>query len=221
MHSESSLFHFNTFLIVTLLHMGAVYLLIQNNYKQGLAAASPSTNKIFATLMSEAPKPLKESVPQAKPVRPPSKRTIERPHEPSNFEQSAKPVIQDTPVSSQPVPLISSSAPSVQEPTSTAKTSATPATPKAVTQVNYLRAPQPEYPAQSKRLGEEGTVLIKALIDERGHPIQVSVKQSSGFPRLDKAAENAVRNTPFEPYREGGLAQSVFVVIPISFRFED
>src|SRR5688500_1859474 len=44
---------------------------------------------------------------------------------------------------------------------------------------------QPNYPAQSRRLGEEGTVTFRVLVDEKGRPLQVSVMQSSGFPRLD------------------------------------
>lgn len=69
-----------------------------------------------------------------------------------------------------------------------------------------VRRVKPSYPALSRRMGEEGRVVLKVLVKADGTAGAVSVKRSSGFPRLDAAASSAVRMWRFEPYRIGGLA---------------
>ena len=65
---------------------------------------------------------------------------------------------------------------------------------------------KPSYPALSRRMGEEGRVVLNVLVKADGAAGAVSVKRSSGFPRLDDAASSAVRVWRFEPYKIGGLA---------------
>lgn len=48
-------------------------------------------------------------------------------------------------------------------------------------------------------------------------PAQVSLQTSSGHPELDQSALSAVRAAQFRPYAEGGMAQAVWVLIPINF----
>ncbi|WP_240825970.1 energy transducer TonB [Desulfovibrio sp. UIB00] len=69
-----------------------------------------------------------------------------------------------------------------------------------------VRRVKPSYPALSRRMGEEGRVVLNVLVKADGTAGAVSVKRSSGFPRLDDAASNAVRVWRFEPYKIGGLA---------------
>lgn len=69
-----------------------------------------------------------------------------------------------------------------------------------------VRRVKPSYPAISRRMGEEGRVVLNVLVKADGTAGAVSVKRSSGFPRLDDAASNAVRVWRFEPYKIGGLA---------------
>lgn len=64
--------------------------------------------------------------------------------------------------------------------------------PVAVEQVAYLRFDPPQYPALSRRLGEQGVVLLRVEIDEDGVPRSVQVHRSSGHPRLDAAAAEAL-----------------------------
>lgn len=47
---------------------------------------------------------------------------------------------------------------------------------------------KPDYPAISRRLGEEGTVILNAEIDGTGTILRTELVKSSGFPRLDRAA---------------------------------
>jgi protein TonB len=96
---------------------------------------------------------------------------------------------------------------------------AAPAAPKTVSasQLGYVVPPNPIYPARSRKAGEQGNVMIRVLVDVTGRPAQVSLQTSSGHPELDQSALSAVRAAQFRPYAEGGLAQAVWVLVPINF----
>jgi protein TonB len=96
---------------------------------------------------------------------------------------------------------------------------ATPAAPKtvAVSQLGYLVPPNPIYPARARKAGEQGSAVVRVLVDVTGRPAQVSLQTSSGHPELDQSALSAVRAAQFRPYAEGGLAQAVWVLVPINF----
>ena len=96
---------------------------------------------------------------------------------------------------------------------------AAPAAPQTVTaaQLGFLIAPNPVYPGASRRAGHEGTVMVRVLVDIAGRPSQVSVQTSSGHPALDEAAVSGVRASQLRPYAERGVAQTVWVLVPIRF----
>lgn len=85
---------------------------------------------------------------------------------------------------------------------------------------SYLRNPQPSYPYQSRKLRERGRVLLKVLVSPSGKPERVELHKSSGYPRLDEAALEAVRHWTFVPAKRGGEAVSAWVVVPLDFRLE-
>lgn len=89
--------------------------------------------------------------------------------------------------------------------------------PRLITTVEYLREPSPRYPPQSRKLREQGLVVLRVLIDERGTACSVEVETSSGHERLDHAARDAVSRAAFRPYVEDGLPRRAFVLIPIEF----
>jgi protein TonB len=64
---------------------------------------------------------------------------------------------------------------------------------------------------------EQGKVLLRVFVEPDGHPSQVKVKESSGFPRLDRAAENAVSRWKFVPAKQGKESVGAWVVVPIVF----
>jgi TonB family protein len=65
------------------------------------------------------------------------------------------------------------------------------------------------YPSFSKRQGEQGNVVIRLNIDESGAVTDVILLQSSGFPRLDRAAIDMGRGYKFSPYMiEGSPAKA-------------
>lgn len=79
-------------------------------------------------------------------------------------------------------------------------------------------SPHPGYPIQSRRLGEEGEVLLRVLVSSQGSPKQVELLRSSGFPRLDEAAREAVAKWRFIPGRLGGVAVEAWIEVPVTFR---
>jgi protein TonB len=62
----------------------------------------------------------------------------------------------------------------------------------------------PHYPMESRRRHEEGTVVLRLVIGTDGRVRQISVAQSSGFERLDRAALHAVRDWRWQPMMTDG-----------------
>lgn len=85
---------------------------------------------------------------------------------------------------------------------------------------DYLQNPAPAYPAMSRRLHEEGKVLLQVKVTATGMAEHVQIKQGSGYPRLDEAALNTVRQWRFIPARRGDEAVAASVVVPIVFRLD-
>lgn len=90
----------------------------------------------------------------------------------------------------------------------------------AIYQAPHLDNPKAEYPRMSARAGESGRVVIEAFVTAEGRPQSVKVHASSGYPRLDMAAVDAVRRWRFEPAREGDTAVASLTRIPIDFTLE-
>jgi len=82
---------------------------------------------------------------------------------------------------------------------------------------DYLQNPKPVYPPMSRRLNEEGKVILRVKVSRDGHPLAVEIKQSSGYPRLDEAARNAVERWRFVPARQGDQAIEAAVLVPLNF----
>jgi protein TonB len=83
---------------------------------------------------------------------------------------------------------------------------------------DYLKNPPPAYPAMSRRYGEQGQVMLKVLVSTEGTAKRVQIDRSSGFPRLDEAAHDAVHQWRFVPARRGTEPIEDWVLVPIVFR---
>jgi periplasmic protein TonB len=90
-------------------------------------------------------------------------------------------------------------------------------TPRLISSVEYIREPVPRYPPQSRRLKEQGLVVLRVLIDEKGQACDIEIESSSGHVRLDHAAKAAVAQAMFRPYVEDGAPRRALVLIPIEF----
>lgn len=85
---------------------------------------------------------------------------------------------------------------------------------------DYLDNPKPLYPHASRRMREQGRVLLRVLVSAAGLAEKVEVKHSSGFARLDQAAEDAVGRWRFVPARRGEQAIAAWVQVPVTFQLE-
>jgi periplasmic protein TonB len=82
---------------------------------------------------------------------------------------------------------------------------------------DYLNNPPPEYPSISRRMGEEGRVVLRVFVEASGLPSRVEIKSGSGFNRLDQAARDVVTQWRFVPARQGNDKVAAWVLVPIQF----
>lgn len=85
---------------------------------------------------------------------------------------------------------------------------------------DYLQNPKPPYPALSKRLGEQGKVVVRVLIGVDGSAQKAEIKQFSGFDRLDQAALSTVLRWRYVPGKRAGLPEAMWFNVPINFILE-
>jgi protein TonB len=176
-----------------------------------------------------APAPRQE--PRPEPVARPAPKQVERARAPAPRPAAApEPLaVPDAPpapnaptgsLASQP-PL-----PAVRAPVTAApgRPAAPPAAPAKVelpsSAASYLQNPLPVYPALSKRMGEQGKVLVRVLIGADGTPRQAELKRGSGFERLDRAALEYVMKCRYIPGKVGGVPQAMWYEAPVSFVLE-
>ena len=86
--------------------------------------------------------------------------------------------------------------------------------------VDYLNNPKPAYPPLSRRLREEGVVVLKVHVRSDGSVEAAVVDKRSGSTRLDEAALTAVKQWHFVPARRGSEAVDSWVLVPIEFELQ-
>ena len=77
------------------------------------------------------------------------------------------------------------------------------------------------YPSFSKRSGEQGTVVVRLIIDETGSVEDVALLQSSAFPRLDRAASEIGKRYRFKPFLVNGSPQRISTNLLIKFNLKN
>lgn len=85
---------------------------------------------------------------------------------------------------------------------------------------DYLNNPRPPYPPMSKRLGEQGEVVIRTLIGADGTAKEASILRSSGFDRLDQTALATALKWRYVPGKRAGVAESMWFNVPFNFVLE-
>jgi protein TonB len=140
------------------------------------------------------PKPVAK--PKPLPKAPPSERAVQAPPEPPPVKAVAKTAAPTAskPAKAQPAP--------VQPPSAAAK---------------GLRNPAPVYPQMSRKKKEQGTVWLLLEVKADGTVGDISIKQSSGFSRLDQAARQAVKKWQFEPAKQNGKNIDFWYEMPVNF----
>ena len=162
------------------------------------------------------PEPKPEPRPQPRPTPKPKPQPVAKHPEPTPL-----PVAVADPAPSDNAPVVPVAPP---EPAPTAPP-APPAAPAPVVDMpssaaDYLRNPAPVYPPLSRRLGEQGRVMLRVLVEADGSAGNVIVAKSSGYERLDKAAVEAVRKWRFVPGKRAGVPEAMWYQLPINWVLE-
>lgn len=172
----------------------------------------------------ELPKTLTVSLITPEPSTPQSAAPAPTQTQPKQKPQPQQPV-QATPAAipqaTQALPAAPVPAPPTIASTSSAPVPSAPTAPAPVSaprfDAGYLDNPAPPYPGLSRRVGEEGRVLLRVFVHSDGSAAQVELRQSSGFSRLDAAALETVRRWRFVPARQGEENVAAWVLVPITF----
>jgi protein TonB len=191
---------------------------------------------ILASVVMDAPAPPAPALAKPKPRSPAPEPRPETPTQ----RPALKPTSLPTP-QLQPEPTVTQAAPSVAAPVvyippATSNTATpTPATsgqqrPSAQAQApvssqvvlpstnaDYLNNAAPSYPRVSKRLGEQGTVLIRVLITTEGRAEKAEIRTSSGHARLDETALTTVQTWRFVPGTRNGVPEAMWFNVPVRF----
>jgi len=121
-----------------------------------------------------------------------------------------------------PVPQVAAREPEAPPVVAAIEPSRAPARPEPIESAplfnaDYLRNPTPAYPSISRRMGEQGLVKLRVFVTAGGDPYAIELKEGCGFPRLDRAAQDAVRQWKFVPARRGEQPVDAWVIVPIRF----
>jgi protein TonB len=173
-----------------------------------------------APAVVELPPPPRIKPPEAAPrrvARPAPTPPVERPPvvAPAPAQDSAatggtspNPASAPSPVADAPTQLASVSPPS-----------GLPVSPPLITQARFRSPPAPPaYPRRAVDLGQEGEVVIRALVGVDGESREIRIFRSSGVALLDEAALRAVKRWAFEAAQINGRAIEAWVEVPVRFQ---
>lgn len=137
-------------------------------------------------------KPEPKPVPKPPPKAPPSERAVKapEPEPPPPVQQPAEP----KPAEPAPAPVLP---------------------PRA--EAGQLSNPAPVYPNLSRRLREQGIVVLDILIKADGTVGEIKIKTSSGFKRLDDTAVKAVKQWRYQPATQGDKKIDFWYEQPVEF----
>jgi protein TonB len=178
---------------------------------------------------ARASEPTKALVAQPKqPPAPPPLQTPDAPHAvtvatalPSPLAATlAAPAPQSTavaPASPAASSLATGAAASSANAPGTANVPPAPALQQPSSDADYLNNPKPGYPAMSRRLGEQGKVVVHTLIGADGVPQKAEILRSSGFERLDRAALETALKWRYVPAKRGGVPEAMWFNVPLHF----
>ena len=189
----------------------------------------PEAPPVLVEFMQTQPTPKTSEQPVAKPIPvPPRPQPVTAPAPSPQPQPSPSKVSAPTEVA-QAAPVAPVSAPTTPTPPA-------PPAPPAPAPAPVVTAPsktevsipasysasnqKPIYPNMSKRLGEQGTVVLRVLVKADGSAGEVEVKSSSSYPRLDQAAVEAVKTWRFNSAKIDGKAIDEWYQVPIPFKLQ-
>ena len=158
------------------------------------------------------PKPKPKPKPEPKPL--PKIKLVEKP-QPQQLIPEEPLVSEEEVITPQPPPVemvetsVSAAAP-VSAPTA-------PVTLLTELSVTCPELSPPSYPSLSRRLGEEGKLVLRVELDKNGHVSTASVIESSSYKRLDEAALAVVKTWRCNPALRNGQPVRAVALQPFNF----
>jgi periplasmic protein TonB len=173
---------------------------------------SPEASKTQQPTAATPPKPKEEKKvakekPQEKPAEKPSPTQAQQPPQQQNQSQSKS---ETQPQNAAVAPATSGGASGTPIQTDIGKLV-----------VVYQPDADAYYPSFSKRSGEQGTAVVRLIIDETGSVEEVALLQSSTFPRLDRAASEIGKRYRFKPFVVNGSPQRISTNLLIKFNLKN
>ncbi|HET9032262.1 MAG TPA: energy transducer TonB [Dokdonella sp.] len=145
---------------------------------------------------------------------PPEPVPMKLPKKPEAVVPTPRPIVVEDSVIAAPVTMPDSTVITSDIPDAIADTSPAPA---ANVSLAYESIIEPRYPMDSRRRGEQGTVVLRVLVGRDGLPVKVDIARSSGYRQLDRAARDAVLRWRFRPVQLHGVKVEASGLVPIRF----
>jgi periplasmic protein TonB len=202
-------------LTVVALHVGFIWALQSGLLMRAAEIVIPAE---VLTQFIDPPAPKVEPVPPTPPTPTVQKKAVAKaPDKPAPQPLA----IQDpTPSPNAPTGVVTPPLPPAPVAVAPVAPPAPPAVQLPSSDADYLQNPKPAYPPISRRLGEQGKVIVRVLIGADGQAKKTEIRQSSGFDRLDQAAVTTVMRWRYVPGKRGGVAEEMWFNVPINFVLE-
>lgn len=211
---------------VLALHAAGLYALQSGLLRRAVEVVVPA--EVIAQFIEPA-------VPQVQPPPPPQPKPKPQPRTqvspPAPTPPLPRPPLPVAVVSSTPSPqtVTGTLAPQPPAPPIAAPVAASPSPPAPPappridlpsSNADYLNNRPPPYPPLSKRLGEQGKVVVRVFIGLDGVGSQAEIRTSSGYDRLDQAALKTVMTWQYLPGKVNGEPKAMWFNVPIHFVLE-
>jgi protein TonB len=193
------------------------------------APDAPSPEKAV-TVKAETAKPKPAGQKATKPKAKPTEKTVTKaaaakPSAPSPSAPSSAGPSSSMPATANPASIVNAAAGGVPARhasagavSDSAAVQSTKDNPVVITDPNYAGACPIKYPERARRRNQQGTVVIRTVIDTEGHAASVDVIRSSGHGALDEAAADGIARCAFAPQRVNGRPVRAIGEIPIPFK---
>jgi len=169
-------------------------------------------HKVDLPLLPSKPKPKPKLEP--KPLPKPKLKLVEK-QQPQQLVPE-EPVLSEEEVITPPSPPVEMVETSVPEPIPVPAPTG-PVTLSTELSVTCPELSPPSYPSLSRRMGEEGKLVLRVELDENGHVDTASVVEESGYKRLDEAALAAVKTWRCNPSLRNGQPVRAVALQPFNF----
>ncbi|MEJ7927411.1 energy transducer TonB [Sphingobium sp. AN641] len=194
--------------MIVLIHVVAITAMIQ--VRQHVIKAREA--KLTVVNLTPPPPPPAQEAPPPPPTKPEvvaPPPIVQTPRPPVQIATTPDPAPRPTPVAFTSTIVAPAAPPVMAAPPNTVQAGDLSA--------RMLSGKAPRYPIESRRKREQGTVILSLTLGLDGRVASISITRSSGFPRLDDAARDAVRGWRWAPTVRGGTPVMVKGVVEIPF----